>query len=98
VRWHRAFFVAIGVGDRARGGRPQIQTELRVLLKLGFQVAKSSIAKYSAKRRGPSQGWCTLLRYHVPNIAAIDAFVVPTIGVKLLYGFVVVRLDRRDFA
>jgi hypothetical protein len=32
----------------------------------------------------------------VPDIAAMDLFVVPTIGFKLLYGFVVVRLDRRD--
>jgi hypothetical protein len=26
----------------------------------------------------------------------MDLFVVPTIGFKLLYGFVIVRLDRRD--
>ena len=31
-----------------------------------------------------------------PNIAAMDLFVVPTIGFKLLYAFVVVRLDRRE--
>jgi hypothetical protein len=49
------------------------------------------------KRRGPpSQGWCTFLRNHAPNIAAMDLFVVPTIGFKLLYAFVVVRLDRGD--
>jgi transposase InsO family protein len=29
-------------------------------------------------------------------MAAMDLFVVPTIGFKLLYGFVIVRLDRRD--
>jgi transposase InsO family protein len=49
------------------------------------------------KRRGPpSQGWQTFLRNHAPDIAAMDVFVVPTIGFKLLYGFVIVRLDRRD--
>ena len=49
------------------------------------------------KRRGPpSQGWKTFLRNHAPDIAAMDLFVVPTIGFKLLYGFVVVRIDRRD--
>jgi hypothetical protein len=48
------------------------------------------------KRRGPpSQGWQTFLRNHAPDIAAMDLFVVPTIGFKLLYGFVIVRLDRR---
>src|SRR5258707_5444670 len=49
------------------------------------------------KRRGPpSQGWRTFLHNHAPDIAAMDLFVVPTIGFDLLYGFVIVRLDRRD--
>src|SRR3979490_1970505 len=49
------------------------------------------------KRRGPpSQGWRTFLRNHAPDIAAMDLFVVPTIGFDLLYGFIIVRLDRRD--
>jgi transposase InsO family protein len=30
------------------------------------------------------------------DIAAMDFFVVPTIGFDLLYAFVIVRLDRRD--
>jgi transposase InsO family protein len=38
----------------------------------------------------------TFLRNHAPDIAAMDLFVVPTIGFKLLYGFVIIRLDRRD--
>jgi hypothetical protein len=44
----------------------------------------------------PSQGWKTFLRNHAPDIAAMDLVVVPTIGFKLLYGFVIVRLHRRD--
>ena len=49
------------------------------------------------KHRGPpGQGWRTFLRNHAPDIAAMDLFVVPTIGLKMLYGFVIVRLDRRD--
>ena len=56
-----------------------------------------SIQKYMVKRRGPSsQGWKTFLRNHAPDIAAMDLFVVPTIGFKLLYGFVIVRISRRD--
>src|SRR5437660_1738261 len=75
-------------------GAPRIHGEL---LKLGFEVAQSSVAKYMVKRRGPpSQGWRTFLRNHAPDIAAIDLFVVPTIGFDLLYAFVVVRLERRD--
>ena len=49
------------------------------------------------KRCGPpSQGWCTFLRNHAPDIAAIDLFVVPTIAFDLLYALVIVRLVRRD--
>jgi hypothetical protein len=75
-------------------GAPRIHGEL---LKLGFNVAQSSVAKYMVKRRGPpSQGWKTFLRNHAPDIAAMDLFVVPTIDFRLLYGFVIVRLHRRD--
>jgi transposase InsO family protein len=118
VRWHRAGFRRYWRWKSCRrGGRPQVETELRALirrmsienplwgaprihgelLKLGFEVAQSSVAKYIVKRRGPpSQGWRTFLRNHAQDIAAMDLFVVPTIGFDLLYVFVVVRLDRRD--
>src|SRR5258707_12423571 len=46
-------------------------------------------------RAPPMQGWRTFLRNHRPDIAAMDLFVVPTIGFDLLYAFVIVRLDRR---
>jgi hypothetical protein len=64
-------------------GAPRIHGEL---LKLGFEVAQSSVAK----------GWRTFLRNHAPDIAATDLFVVPTIGFDPLSAFVIVRLDRRD--
>jgi transposase InsO family protein len=47
------------------------------------------------RRRPPSQGWRTFLRNHASEIAAIDMFVVPTIGFRLLYGIVIMRMDRR---
>ena len=75
-------------------GAPRIHGEL---LKLGFEVAQSSVAKYMVKRRGPpSQGWRAFLRNHAPDIAAMDLFVVPTIGFDLLYAFVIVGLGRRE--
>ncbi|WP_334537218.1 integrase core domain-containing protein [Bradyrhizobium sp. AZCC 2230] len=75
-------------------GAPRIHGEL---LKLGFEVAQSSVAKYMAKRRGPpTQGWRTFLRNHALDVAAMDLFVVPTIGFDLLYAFVIIRIDRRD--
>src|SRR5258707_2874317 len=118
VRWHRDGFRRYWRWkSRSRGGRPQIETELRALirqmsvenflwgaprihgelLKLGFEIAQSSVAKYMVKRCGPpSQGWRAFLRNHAPDIAAMDFFVVPSLGFKLLYGFVIIRLDRRD--
>jgi hypothetical protein len=91
VRWHRAGFRRYWRWkSRPRGGRPQIDTDLRALirrmsmenplweaprihgelLKLGFEVAQSSVAKYMVKRHGPpSQGWRTFLRNHAPDIA-----------------------------
>ncbi len=80
--------------DNPLWGAPRIHGEL---LKLGFAVAQSSVAKYMVKRRGPpSQGWRTFLSNHAPDIAAMDLFVVPTIGFDLLYAFIIVRLDRRE--
>ena len=118
VRWHRPGFRRYWRWkSRSRGGRPQIDAELRTLirqmsmenllwgaprihgelLKLGFEVAQSSVAKYMVKRRGPpSQGWRTFLRNHAQDVAAMDLFVVPTIGFDLLYAYVIVRLDRRE--
>jgi transposase InsO family protein len=71
-------------------GAPRIHGEL---LKLGFEVSQSSIAKYMVKRYGPPS---TFLRNHAPDIAAMDLFVTPTIGFDLLYAFIIVRLARRD--
>jgi transposase InsO family protein len=80
--------------DNPLWGAPRIHGEL---LKLGFEVAQSSVAKYMVKRDGPfCQAWLTFLRNHAPDIAAMDLFVVPTIGFDLLYALVIVRLERRD--
>ena len=75
-------------------GAPRIHGEL---LKLGFEVAQSSVAKYMLRQhRPPSQGWKTFLRNHAPEIAAMDLFVVPTLSFDLLYALVIVHLDRRN--
>ncbi len=75
-------------------GAPRIHGEI---LKLGIDVAQSSVAKYMAKhRRPPSPSWRTFLHNHADRIAAIDLFVVPTIAFRLLFGFVILRHDRRQ--
>jgi len=76
-------------------GAPRIHGEL---LKLGFAVAQSTVAKYMARKSSDPSGqhWATFIRNHAPQIAAMDLFVVPTIGFSLLYALVIVRLARRD--
>ena len=77
-------------------GAPRIRGEL---LKLGFTVAQSTVARYMVRPegRGPSgQRWGTFVRNHMPQIAAMDLFVVPTLGFNLLYVLVIVRLARRE--
>ena len=75
-------------------GAPRIHGEL---LKLGFDVAQSTVAKYMVRRRGPpSQGWKAFLRNHAPDISAIDMFVVPTVGFRLLYGLAIITHHRRQ--
>ena len=80
--------------DNRLWGAPRIHGEL---LKLGFAVAQSTVAKYMAKKGDPSgQSWGTFLRNHMPLIAAMDLFVVPTVSFNLLYVLVIVRLARRE--
>jgi transposase InsO family protein len=75
-------------------GAPRIHGEL---LKLGFEVAQSTVAKYVARKGDPGgQSWGTFLRNHAPHIAAMDLFVVPAIGFDLLYVLVIVQLARRE--
>jgi hypothetical protein len=99
VRRHRAGFRGYWHWKSgSRGGRPQIESDLRALiprmsienplwgaprirgelLKLGFEIAQSSVGKYMVKRRGPpSQGWRTFVRNHAPDIVSMDLFAVP---------------------
>jgi hypothetical protein len=73
---------------------PRIHGEL---LKLGIEVAQSTVAKYMAKRcpGGAGQTWKTSLSKHVAGIAAMDFLVVPTINWRLLSVLVILRHERR---
>src|SRR6266581_3763849 len=74
-------------------GAPHIHGEL---LKLGFVVAQSTVAKYMAKKGPSGHSWSTFLRNHAPYIAAMDLFVVPSICFNVLYVLIIVRLARRE--
>ena len=116
VRWHKAGFRCYWRWKSGPlGGRPQIETELRELirrmsienplwgaprihgelLKLGFEIAQSSVAKYMVKRGGPpSQGWRTFLHNHAPGQ---DEFKHPVEGVHLPASRVAKMIDANRF-
>ena len=74
-------------------GAPRIHGEL---LKLGIEVAQSTVAKYMARSgRGRSQTWKTFLHNHVAGIGAMDFLIVPTVGLRLLFVLVILRHQRR---
>jgi len=74
-------------------GAPRIHGEL---LKLGFEIAQSTVSKYMVRHRAPpSQTWRTFLRNHADAIAAIDLCVVPTLTFECLFVFLVIGHGRR---
>ena len=75
-------------------GAPKIHGEL---LKIGIDVAQSTVSNYMVPRRGrPLQTWKTFLRNHADGIASIDLFVVPTIAFEQLFAFLVLGHGRRQ--
>jgi putative transposase len=76
-----------------RWGAPRIHGEL---LKLGFDLSESTVAKYMVRhRRPPSQTWHTFLANHAKNLVSSDFFVVPTVFFRVLFVFVILSHDRR---
>jgi len=67
------------------------------LEKLGFTVGLATVSRYLPKR-APDPGqqrWMTFLFNHKEAIAAMDFFVVPTVGFRLLYVWFVIDHGRR---
>src|SRR5271157_5807794 len=75
-------------------GAPRIHGEL---LKLGFDLAESTVSKYMIRRGNPpSQRWRTFLSNHAEVIAAIDLCLVPTVRFERLFAFVIIGHGRRQ--
>lgn len=73
-------------------GRRRIHAELRFL---GYEVAELTVSKYTRRRSPrPSPTWRHFPEAHLNDIA-IDFFVVPTLTFRLLFGFIILRHDRR---
>src|SRR5258708_1111663 len=74
-------------------GAPRIHGEL---LKLGIKISQATVGRWMPWRpKVPSPTWRSFLRNHLPDIAAIDMFVVFTATFQLLYALIVLNLDRR---
>jgi putative transposase len=77
-----------------RWGAPRIHGEL---LKLGFELAESTVAKYRIRPRNPpSQTWRTFLTNHIKEVVSSDFFVVPTVFFRVWFVFVILSHDRRQ--
>jgi putative transposase len=74
-------------------GAPRIHGEL---LKLGIKISQATVGRWMPWRpKVPSPTWRSFLSNHLPDIAAIDMFVVATATFQLLYALIVLSLDRR---
>jgi hypothetical protein len=74
-------------------GAPRIHGEL---LKLGIMISQATVGRWMPWRpKVPSPTWRSFLRNHLPDVAAIDIFVVSTATFRLLYALIVLSLDRR---
>jgi len=74
-------------------GAPRIHGEL---LKLGIKISQATVGRWMPWRpKAPSPTWRSFLRNHLPEIAAIDMFVVATATFRLLYVLIALDLDRR---
>jgi transposase InsO family protein len=76
-------------------GAPRIHAELA---KLGFVLSEITVSRYLPRRPAePDQvkRWIAFLRNHKDDIAAMDLFTVPTISLRLLYGFFIIEHGRR---
>jgi putative transposase len=77
-------------------GAPRIHGEL---LKLGIKISQATVGRWMPWRpKIPSPTWRSFLRNHLPDIAAVDMFVVFTATFQLLYALIVLSLDRRRHA
>jgi hypothetical protein len=83
------------VAENLTWGAPRIHGEL---LMLGFDVSERTISLWMKRApRTPDlpRRWRAFLRHHRDDIAAMDFFTVPTVTLRVLYGFFISGHDRR---
>jgi len=91
-RSSRAFAPVVGsVGENGEGNARRLSQFLPSLLRPALGPG-SLDRKY---QEPAPQGWRTFLRNHAQDIVAIDLFVVPPNGFKILFGLVILEQRRR---
>lgn len=76
-------------------GAPRIHAELT---KLGFIVSEITVSRRLPRRpTAPDQvkRWIAFLRNHKDDMAEMDLFTVPTVSLRLLFGFFVIGHGQR---
>jgi hypothetical protein len=81
--------------DNPLWGAPRIRSKL---LKRGFEVAQSSVAKYMIKQAASLRGDGRLISFATTStqIAAMDLFVTPSATFEPLSVFIIIGLACRD--
>ncbi len=75
---------------------PKIHAEL---LKLGFDVSERTVSRHLPRRESNPDNiakWKAFWENHKNEIAAMDFFTVPNVTFRQLYGFFIIRHERRQ--
>ena len=74
---------------------PRIHGELKML---GITISERTVSRLlrTVRQPPPSQTWKTFLRNHLGQIVSVDFFTVPTIGLRVLFVFLVIEHRRRE--
>ena len=103
LRWHRsAWRWWWRRKSKRQPGRPPISPELRSLIRRLWREnttwGQITIAKYRPRHldRSRGQAWSTFVRNHLSQIWACDFFTIVSLRFQVLYGFVIIALERRQ--
>jgi putative transposase len=73
---------------------PRIHGELKML---GVTISERTVSRIlRSVPSPPSQSWKTFLHNHLGQLVSIDFFTVPTVTMKVLFVFIVLKHRRRE--